>query len=79
MSASTQGTPHWLMRLEQAKDQLKTENYITWLLTKAEEHGIPDEVIKAQLQHCGYVEVSKEEAETLAPRKAGRPPLKKEK
>ena len=75
MSASTQGTPHWLMRLEQAKDQLKTENYITWLLTKADEHGIPDEVIKAQLASVGY----EEEVEAPTPRKAGRPPLKKEK
>ncbi len=54
MSASTQGTPDWLLRLEQAQMQLKPENYATWLLTKAKEHGIPDEVINAQLLRLGY-------------------------
>jgi hypothetical protein len=86
MSASTQGTPFWLMRLEQIKDQLTTENYIWWLLTKAEEHDIPAEVIKAQLERSGYElpqEVAEEPQAPVAvaetpvavaePRKAGRP------
>ena len=46
-SASTQGTPPWLLRLEQAREQLKDDNYITWLLTKGKEHGIPDDIIDA--------------------------------
>ena len=58
MSASTQGTPAWLMRMEQANAQLKRENYITWLLTRGKEHDIPDEVIAAQLERNGYVVTS---------------------
>lgn len=81
MSASTQGTPSWLLRIEQIQSQLTTENYITWLLTKAKEHDIPDEVIKAQLERNGYVatEEKVETKEELQPpqeevkRKAGRP------
>lgn len=82
MSASTEGTPEWMLRLEQIESQLTTENYITWLLTKAKEHDIPDEVIKAQLERNGYVAMEEEEAvtkEELQPqqeevkRKAGRP------
>lgn len=81
MSASTQGTPSWLLRIEQIQSQLTTENYITWLLTKAKDHDIPDEVIEAQLERNGYVATEEEEAvaEELQPpqeevkRKAGRP------
>lgn len=81
MSASTQGTPSWLLRLEQIQSQLTAENYITWLLTKAKEHDIPDEVIKAQLERNGYVATEEEAVtkEELQPpqeevkRKAGRP------
>lgn len=81
MSASTQGTPSWLLRIEQIQSQLTTENYITWLLTKAKEHDIPDEVIKAQLERNGYVATEEEAVtkEELQPpqeevkRKAGRP------
>jgi len=81
MSASTQGTPSWLLRLEQIQSQLTTENYITWLLTKAKEHDIPDEVIEAQLERNGYVPTEEEAVtkEELQPpqeevkRKAGRP------
>ena len=61
-SASTQGTPPWLLRLEQAREQLKDDNYIGWLLTKAKEHGIPDDVINEQLKRLGY-EVYTEQAE----------------
>ena len=80
MSASTQGTPSWLLRIEQIQSQLTTENYITWLLTKAKDHDIPDEVIEAQLERNGYVATEEEAvAEELqqpqeeVKRKAGRP------
>ena len=80
MSASTQGTPSWLLRIEQIQSQLTTENYITWLLTKAKDHDIPNEVIEAQLERNGYVAKEEEAvAEELQPpqeevkRKAGRP------
>lgn len=80
MSASTEGTPSWLLRIEQIQSQLTTENYITWLLTKAKDHDIPDEVIEAQLERNGYVATEEEAvAEELQPpqeevkRKAGRP------
>ena len=59
-SASTQGTPPWLLRLEQAREQLKDDNYITWLLTKGKEHGIPDDIIDAQLMRSGYEVIPKE-------------------
>lgn len=78
-SASTQGTPPWLLRLEQAREQLKDDNYITWLLTKGKEHGIPDDIIDAQLMRLGY-EVVQDEVkpeplvEKVQPKpKAGRP------
>jgi N-acetyl-anhydromuramyl-L-alanine amidase AmpD len=54
MSASTEGTPEWLMRLEQAQAQLKPENYINWLLEHAPKHGIPANVIESQLERNGY-------------------------
>ncbi len=81
MSASTEGTPAWMLRLEQAQFQLKRENYITWLLTKGEYYGIPDYVIKSQLEANGFVAERDvvQEAEELQPpqeevkRKAGRP------
>ena len=80
MSASTEGTPEWLLRIEQVSQQLKPENYVAWLLTKAKDHGIPDEVIEAQLERNGYVATEEEDvAEELQPpqeevkRKAGRP------
>lgn len=59
-SASTQGTPSWLLRLEQIQDQLKPEDQIKWLRTKGKEHGIPDEVIAAQLDRLGYVSPQQE-------------------
>lgn len=80
MSASTQGTPSWLLRLEQAKDQLKLDNYITWLLTRASDYDIPDEVIQVQLEASGYSAMVEDAVtEELQPpqeeakRKAGRP------
>lgn len=83
MSSSTQGTPAWLMRMEQAQAQLKRENYITWLLTRGKEHDIPDEVIQAQLERNGYVsdtDVSSDIVDTtiseiveVKPTKMGRP------
>jgi len=85
-SASTQGTPPWLLRLEQAREQLKDDNYITWLLTKGKEHGIPDDIIDAQLMRSGYVapkvEVEEPKPEPKVERvqykqKQGRPPAKK--
>ena len=48
-----EGTPHWLMRLEQVKAQLKPENYAIWLQQEAHKHDIPDEVIAAQLEQMG--------------------------
>ena len=59
-SASTQGTPPWLLRLEQAREQLKDDNYINWLLTKGKEHGIPDDIIDAQLKRLGHEVTPKE-------------------
>lgn len=82
MSASTEGTPEWLIRIEQVSQQLKPENYATWLLTKAKEHGIPDEVINAQLLRLGHEplqfedvpeEVLQAEFVEEPKRKAGRP------
>lgn len=58
MTASTEGTPSWLLRLEQAQMQLKPDNYVQWLLTKAPEHGIPQEVITAQLERMGIQSVA---------------------
>jgi len=82
-SASTQGTPPWLLRLEQAREQLKDDNYINWLLTKGKEHGIPDDIIDAQLKRLGH-EVVQDEVkpeplvEQVQPKpKAGRPVGKK--
>jgi len=49
MSASTEGNPQWLLRLEAAQVQLKPESYVYWLQNKAAAYGVPQDVIDAQL------------------------------
>ena len=86
MSASTQGNPEWLLRLEQAQFQLRGENYSYWLVTKGREYGVPEAVIENELLRLGVTkvdtvplnteeQVKKEEAPQVeeAPRKRGRP------
>ena len=79
MSSSTEGTPEWMLRLEQAQFQLQSANFVTWLLTKGEYYGIPDYVIKSQLEAHGFVAERDVIQEELQPpqeevkRKAGRP------
>lgn len=85
MSASTQGNPEWLLRLEQAQFQLRGENYAYWLVTKGREYGVPEEVIDNELLRLGVKKVEivplnteeqekREEQQVAdAPRKRGRP------
>lgn len=65
-NAASQGTPSWLLRLEQIQMQLKPEDQIKWLRTKGKEHGIPDEVIAAQLDRLGYVSPHQEKKDFIA-------------
>lgn len=65
MSASTQGTPAWLVRLEQAQMQLQGDGLIHWLKNIAPEHGVPQEIIEAQLGRLG-VATQQQKAETVA-------------
>lgn len=65
MSASTQGTPEWLLRLEAAQVQLKPDNYLYWLKTKAVEYGVPDDVIKSQMERIIGVPTPEEAKELL--------------
>lgn len=70
MSAATQGTPAWLVRLEQAQVQLRDEGLIHWLKNIAPEHGVPQDVIEAQLLRLGVpaapVAEQQQKVETVA-------------
>ena len=50
------GTPSWMMALE--KEQAKQQEpafFHAWLINHAYNFGMPDDVIKAQLDRTGYV------------------------
>jgi hypothetical protein len=54
MSSFTEGTPSWLLTLENAEMTMQKDEYIQWLINKAGELGVPTEVIRSQLQRKGY-------------------------
>ena len=54
MSSRTEGTPYWLMAIENASMNLSDEMYIKWLINNAGALGTPPEVIKEQLRRKGY-------------------------
>ena len=55
MSASTEGTPAWIMLLESAQSRLSKDGYTEWLLTSAQGLGVPQAVAEEQLRRLGYV------------------------
>lgn len=55
MSMYTEGTPSWLLKLENAQVSKGKDEYIQWLLKAAAKEGVPNDVIKAQLERNGYV------------------------
>lgn len=55
MSMYTEGTPAWLLKLERAQVSKDKDAYIQWLLKTAAKEGVPNDVVKSQLERNGYV------------------------
>ena len=74
---SIQGTPSWMIKLE--NEQMKQQEpafFHAWLINHANNYGVPDNVIKAQLSRTGYVEPTAHipvPQNSLVKKKPGRP------